>query len=175
MYKKSYQTSKAKEVVQQMRIDRQTAAEYILNFAEYQKQYNKAKKDKLTMSKEYYQTGKDKHPVETAVIRSMKYDTNSPMFAWLQAVKITLQTYGERKRIFIEVRQRAEEQRKRFGKRQHNSWVLYVQKHYAEEIEARFIGCDGWLGERTIQSWWQQILDRTVEVHLRIANNAEKK
>jgi hypothetical protein len=105
-------------------------------------------------------------PVEDAAIKSVDYDYRQAEYLWLKAVEIALRTFGERKRIFIACRQEAE--RHNVGGRGRHGWVVYSQRRYCEEIEKRFINASGWMSDKTIRLWWRQILDRIVEIRLRL-------
>lgn len=157
-----------------MQDDRKIAARFILNFEAEQKQYDKAKRDYLERQKRIVEKvgGKGNmpgNPTQAAAIRSAQYDLDNPDYLWLQAVSIALKTFGERKRIFISVRQEAAQKGDYNGGRPgRRAWVVYTQRRYAEEIQKRFINAHGWLGERTVKAWWSQILDCIVEIHLRL-------
>ena len=111
-------------------------------------------------------------PVETLAIRSAQYDMEATRYLWLKAVEIALRTFGERKRIFIDVRREAETRGNyREGLPGRRAWVVYTQRRYNEEIQNRFINANGWMAERTVKAWWSQILDCIVEIHLRLKIN----
>lgn len=165
--------NKEQDITDAMAADRKKAEDYILNYAVLKKEYELRKAEWLERSRPPVDTntggGKGNlpgHPVEDAAIKSAEYDAEHPEYLWLKAVGISLRTYGERKRIFITCRQEAE--RHNIGGRGRHGWVVYTQRRYCEEIENRFINTTGWLGERTIKAWWRQILDRIVEIWLRL-------
>lgn len=165
--------SNEQDIVDGMREDRKVAEGYILQYAALQKRYEREKAAWMEQSRPPADTntggGKGNlpgHPVESAAIKSAEYDAEHPEYLWLRAVGIALRTFGERKRIFIACRQEAEQQG-RFWRGQ-KMWVLYTQRRYGEEISKRYINGNGWVSDRTIKAWWRQILDRIVEIHLRL-------
>ena len=99
-------------------------------------------------------------------IYQTQVDKNIKDDEWLQAIDLTLRTYGERKRIFIMVRQEAEG--KKTNGRGRHAWTAYVQRRYAEEINKRFINARCLFAERTLKEWWRQIINRIIEMHLRL-------
>ena len=168
-----------RDVVKSMDEDRKIAEGYVLEYEAMRKEYDTKKMEWLFNTQaakpidENIGGGKSNlpgKPVEEAALKSAQYDMNHPEYLWLQAVSIALKTFGERKRIFIRVRREAEH-KNNGGCVGRPGWVVYTQRRYYEEIQDRFLNGGGWLAERTIKSWWKEILDVVVEVHLRIKNN----
>lgn len=161
------------DIVKSMNEDRKLAEDFILNYENHKKDYERKKRDWLEQSRPPVDTniggGKGNlpgHPVEDMAIKSADYDAERPRYLWLRAVGIALRTFGERKRIFIACRQEAEHHN--IGGRGRHGWVVYTQRRYAEEIENRFINANGWMSDKTVRLWWQQILECIVEIHLRL-------
>ena len=158
-----------------MQGDRKLAERYILNYEVEQAKYAEAKNDYFASQ----QRGGEKvgsrgnmpgNPTQSTAIRSAQYDLDNPAYLWLQAVGIALKTFGERKRIFIAVRQEAAQNgHYNEGKPGRRAWVVYTQRRYSEEIGKRFLGNAGWMSERTMRAWWSQIVERVVEIYLRIS------
>ena len=158
-----------------MQDDRKIAERFILNFEAEQKKYEVAKRDYFESQRHNVEKvgGKGNmpgNPTQAAAIRSAQYDEDNPSYLWLKAVEIALRTFGERKRIFISVRQEAAQRgdynENRPGRR---AWIVYTQRRYSEEISKRFLNDNGWMSDRTMRTWWAQVIDRIVEVHLRIS------
>ena len=158
-----------------MQDDRKIAERFILNFEAEQKKYDMAKRDFFESQKRNVEKvgGKGNmpgNPTQAAAIKSAQYDEDNPSYLWLKAVEIALRTFGERKRIFISVRQEATKNgyynEGRPGRR---AWIVYTQRRYSEEISKRFLNDNGWMSDRTMRTWWAQVIDRIVEVHLRIS------
>ena len=95
-------------------------------------------------------------------MKSLQFDSTYPGFRWLKAVEIVQRGLGERKNIFIKVRREADRLH-HIGKGR-KGWVVYVQRRYGEEMENRFIIPEVWTAEKTLKTWWQEIIDRTVFV-----------
>lgn len=158
-----------------MQDDRKIAERFILNFEAEQKRYEVAKRDYFESQKRNIELvgGKGNmpgNPTQATAIRSAQYDIDNPSYLWLQAVAVALKTFGERRRIFISVRQEAAQNgHYNEGKPGRRAWIAYAQRRYSEEIGKRFLGGTGWMSERTMRAWWSQIIDRVVEIHLRIS------
>ncbi len=159
-----------------MQDDRKIAERFILNFEAEQKKYDMAKRDYFESQKRNVEKAGGKgnmpgNPTQAQAIKSAQYDEDNPSYLWLKAVEIALRTFGERKRIFISVRQEAAQRGcYNVGRPGRRGWVVYTQRRYSEEICKRFLNAHGWLGERTVKAWWSQILDCVVEMHLRLQN-----
>ena len=161
------------EIVKGMEQDRKTAEKFVLNYDNERKTYDDRKQEWLNANnapaggKVGGKTNLPGSPTENAAIKVAQYDMEHPEYLWLRAVEIALKTFGERKRIFITVRREADRKAQSYhGKK---SWVVFAQRRYSEEIAKRYIFDDGgWVSERTIIKWWQQVLERVVEIYLRI-------
>jgi hypothetical protein len=162
------------EIIDSMKNDRMIAEEYLLAYEDKKQEYEDRRAEYLNRNIPFDNNmggGKGNlpgHPVEIAAIRAVQYNMNHDEYLWLKAADITLKTYGERKRIFISCRQEADRHARRWRGRK--SWIIYTQRRYNEEIEKRFINARGWVSERTIHTWWAQIVDRVVQIHLRLQN-----
>lgn len=105
-------------------------------------------------------------PTEAIAVANAQYDSENPIYWWLEAVRIVMRTCSNRKQIFILVRREAEKEAP--VKKGKKNWIIYTQRRYSEEIQKRYINDMGWLSERTIKAWLRQLIDRVVEVHLRL-------
>lgn len=106
------------------------------------------------------------HPAEAAAIRSVDYDCND-MYRWLKAVEIVERGLGERRRMLIEARRTVE----RSGGKSYRGrpvWVTATTMRYQSMIADRFIGGARQYNERTIREWWYEIVNRVVDIHLRL-------
>lgn len=157
-------------IYEDMKKDRRKAENFILNFESEKKQYEATKTEYLANQKKENEGAGRKSlpssPTEAEAVISAQYDADSENYSWLKAVELALKTFGERKYIFLEVRREAEKHC--HGGRGRKGWVIYTQQHYSDKIQQRFINDTGWLGERTVKSWWQQIISCVVEFHLRL-------
>ena len=107
------------------------------------------------------------HPAEAAAIRSVVYDSND-MYRWLKAVEIVERGLGERRRMLIEARRIVE----RSGGKSYRgrpAWVTATTMRYQSMIADRFIGGARQYNERTIREWWYEIVNRVVDIHLRLS------
>ena len=161
------------DIVRGMENDRKIAEGYILNYDNERKAYEVRKQEWLSANnalagdKVGGKTNLPGSPTENTAIKFAQYDIEHPEYFWLRAVEIALKTFGERKRIFITVRREAERNAQRYhGKK---AWVVYTQRRYSEEIAKRYINDGGnWVSDRTIRKWWALVLDRVVEIRLRL-------
>lgn len=154
------------DVIKEMREDRKKAEHCILFYEKEKKQYE-AEKEQFLADQKNESVGRKSmpaSPTEAIAVISAQYDAEHEAYPWLKAVELALKTFGERKHIFVDVRREAE--RHCTGGRK--KWVLYTQRRYSEEIQKRFLNDIGWLGERTVRSWWYQIVNSIVEFHLRL-------
>lgn len=161
------------DIVRGMENDRKIAEGYILNYDNERKAYEVRKQEWLRANnapagdKVGSKSNLPGSPTENAAIKVAQYDMEHPEYLWLRAVEIALKTFGERKRIFITVRREADREAQSYhGKK---SWVVYTQRRYSEEIAKRYINDGGnWVSDRTIRKWWALVLDRVVEIRLRL-------
>ena len=106
------------------------------------------------------------HPAEAAAIQAVMYDSND-MYRWLRAVEIVERGLGERRRMLIEARRTVE----RSGGKSYRGrpvWVTATTMRYQSMIADRFIGGEQQYHERTIKAWWYEIVNRVVDIHLRL-------
>lgn len=106
------------------------------------------------------------NPVEAAAILSADYDDNDT-YRWLKAVEIVERGLGERRRMLIEARRTVE----RSGGKSYRGrpvWVTATTMRYQSMIADRFIGGARQYNERTIREWWYEIVNRVVDIHLRL-------
>ncbi len=160
----------AMDITESIASDKKLAEYYLLNYEVELQRYRDAKEEYMTYKPEQDDNvggGKSNmtgNPTEQAVLRGMQFDSTYEGYKWLKAVEIVQRGLGERKNIFIRVRREAERQNIHTIGRGRKGWVLFVQRRYAEEIERRFIQAEVYIGERTIQSWWYDLTNRTVFV-----------
>lgn len=164
------------EIYAEMTDDRKTAEGYIINYQQRRKDYDAKKADYLQSKKVRFEKvgGKGNmvvSVVENEALKAAAYDMESPEYLWLRAVEIAFKTLGERKRLFIKARCEAEKKASFDKGRGRRAWVLYTQRIYSELIEERFLNATGWLCERSVRYWWKSILDRVVEIYLRLKIN----
>lgn len=86
---------------------------------------------------------------------------------WLRTVLDVEKIVGPQKKIFIEVRRRAEESKSdgiaAVGR---PGWVSYTQATYADKVY-RMYGYEQVPSERTMITWWNQIVELAVRVAIK--------
>ena len=107
------------------------------------------------------------HPAEAAAILSADYDDNDT-YRWLKAVEIVERGLGERKRMLIEARRTVERSSGR-SYRGRPAWITATTMRYQSMIADRFIGGEKQFQERTVKEWWHEIVNRVVDIHLRLS------
>ena len=169
------ETSENEQVIwDALKRDRSDAEMYLIRYPTLIRDYehNKRVLDGLTVRPADENVGGGRsnipgHPTEAAAIRSVDYDC-SDMYRWLKAVEIVEKGLGERKRMLIEARRTAE---RSSGKeyRGRPVWVTATTMRYQEMIADRFIGGARQYNERTIREWWYEVVNRVVDIHLRLS------
>lgn len=108
------------------------------------------------------------NPTEVKALKAVTYDEKQEAYTWLKAVEIVQRSLGERKNIFIEIRRNAETQAMGAKGQGRPGWVTYCQMKYQAAMEERFLEGGRPLGDRTIREWWNQIVSKVNDVHMRI-------
>lgn len=148
--------------------DKKAAEYYLLNYEKELRLYESAKCEYIEYKKEEKSAGsrgnKISNPVEREVFKKIEFDRSYVGYRWLKAVEIVQRGLGERKNIFIRVRREAEKNNTYTRAKGRKGWVVYVQRRYSEEIESRFIIPEVWVSEKTIRSWWNEIINYAVFV-----------
>lgn len=163
-----------KEIMERMKEDRRTAEEYILQYSRLLKEYQEQKAEFLNRkpgANAARGTKNGTSQVEVAALRSAEYDRKHLEYTWLKAVEIVLRSVSEHKRLLVKVRREAEKKNQHPGRHipGRKGWVVYVQRRYSEELNKIKPNAVNWFGESTIRAWWNSIVDKAVEVHLRVA------
>ncbi len=108
------------------------------------------------------------NPTEVKALQMVTYDEKQEAYAWLKAVEIVQKSLGERKNIFIEIRRNAEEKGMESRGQGRPGWVVYCQMHYQAAMEERFLEGARYVSEKTIKTWWGQLVSKVADVHARI-------
>lgn len=85
---------------------------------------------------------------------------------WLKAVEMVTERASSEKAIFLRLRREA--WRKHFYYRGKETWVPYVQQRYMNSLAAAGTRAEIWIGERTLRTWWHDLVSDVVDVHIRI-------
>ena len=143
------------------------AKHYILNFDSEMQTYLDKKREYMSKRADAnvgIRGGLSK-PTEAQALKSIKFDKRYPAFKWLKTVEILHRDLGERKKIFLNIRiEAAKCHQTGRGRR---GWVGYAQRRYTEALSARFFD-DTVYAEKTIKEIWRGIVDKAVDIFLRI-------
>lgn len=158
-------------VLADMKRDREIARDYLLAYDTRLAEYNRRKEEELSVHPRAENTlggGNNGvgNPTESQAIKSTLYDEKHDEYYWLKAVEILQRSLGERKNIFIKVRREAEE--KKVSGVGRPAWVIYTQMHYMKELENRFLNSDISISEMRVKTLWKELVDKTVEIYLRL-------
>ncbi len=86
---------------------------------------------------------------------------------WLQSVEDVESIFSEKKRVFLQARREAAYMVKTVRGRP--AWVIYVQRHYADRMSARYNTTPDkfWVNETTLKEWWREMVDVMARVALK--------
>ena len=152
--------------------DKKKAEYYLLNYEKEYLLYKDKKQEYLTYKEEVDENvggGKSNitgNPTERVAMKSIEFDNSYEPYKWLKAVEIVQRSLGERKNIFIKVRREAD--KVAHISKGRKGWIVFVQRRYAEEMEKRFIQPVAYMSERTLQSWWYDIINQVIFVQNKI-------
>lgn len=153
----------AKKMAERIQQDHQKAEHYLLWYHKEYKAYQEARKIFVTRGR-YGCAGRD--PTGDAAERGIFFDMKSEAFSWLRAVDLMEQELPNQKYLFLTLRREAELQKSNGFSRGRHGWMLRVQRKLAEVI-----GKDHpnyWPGERTLRSWWKDMVIRTADIQTRL-------
>lgn len=105
-------------------------------------------------------------PTEQAAVASISYDERHDEYYWLKAVEVVQRVIGERKSIFLACRREAD--RRNSHVRGQRPWVAMTQMLFVQAIERRFFDSGSWISEKTIRRYWQELIAKVVDIHLRL-------
>lgn len=151
--------------------DKQIAAVYLLDYAALLKDYRETKAEFLMRSRTGGERvgGKSNLPgstTERAAINSATYDERQDGYYWLKAVRVVECGLSDRKKLFLEARRQVEARNK--NARGHKAWVCATQFKFIDKIKGCDIDSGAWVSERTVQTYWADIVGRVVEIHTRL-------
>ena len=84
----------------------------------------------------------------------------------LAVMEILQRTLSPQRVLFLKVRRQAELNRGVTTGRP--AWIAYTQTHYMCELEKTFIQGEAHISERRIKTMWADMVNKTVEIYLRI-------
>jgi len=173
-------------IIREIDADRRTAERYLLHYPELLKEYEEVRRvavngeplvdagqTPILEKVREENTGGGRcnlpgNPTEEKALKAVSYDEKQEAYTWLKAVEIVQRSLGERKNIFIEIRRKAEAQAMEARGQGRPAWVVYCQMHYQEAIAERFLDGCRYVSEKTIRTWWGQLVDRVADVHARL-------
>lgn len=154
-------------IVKALEADRLRAEDYLLHYDDKRKEYTAHKKMALEVLQSHSSGGHGSlpgKPTENAAIRSADYDNESDEYKWLFAVAVVQNMISERKKIFLDVRRRAESQANKINGKV--SWIPWVYTEYGNIVAERYKNASN-RSERTMQSWWRELIERVRLIYLK--------
>lgn len=107
-------------------------------------------------------------PTERVVVRGEEFDRKSEARRWLQAVEVVERGLSGSKRLFLAARREAETRRGTGFRQGRPGWVTVTQQIYARAMEREYLDPCAWLAERTMKSWWYELVMRVASVELQV-------
>ena len=161
--------SEAKKLLRDMADDRRTAEHFLLNADVERIKYNDARHAYISKNGAFNEL-ESAAPTERLAMRGIDFDVSYAYSPWIHAVSILERTLEERKRIFLEARRKAERKHCNGFHRGRPGWVILAKRYYLDEMELKYLRPAAWIGDRTLQKWWQDMISMTAE----IANKIKK-
>lgn len=154
-------------ILAEIKNDNEEAAQWLLYYPIRRRQYYQDRLEVLgaTRSSEIrVKTGPGNQTLQKALKLSALDDVES----WLETIELVESVLGEKKLVFLRVRREASYLQERFV-RGRPAWVVYTQHHYANEMAKKYQTQPEkfWLSERTLKTWWQEIVDLAVRIALK--------
>lgn len=148
------------------RDDRRQAAWFLLNYAVELASYRNRKAEFLARPADENagRRGKISRPTEAAALASIAYDVKNPVYYWLCAVEQIEKELPAIKREFLSLRREAQRRGSRSAGRGRRAWIAFMQGRLGR-----------WLSEAAIKRRWYEIVDLTIDRHLRLRLRAAEK
>jgi hypothetical protein len=162
-------------ILEEIKLDNREAAEWLLYYPFRRRQFYKDKQDAIcaavTLPEVLARTG----PGNPTAIRALRLSSLVKYEQWLEVIELVEDLLDEKKQVFLKFRREAAYITKCVkGK---PAWVIYVQRHYADEMAKRNNQEPEqyWLSEPTMKAWWAQIIELTARVALKKINIQKSK
>lgn len=154
-------------ILAEIKNDNEEAAQWLLYYPGRRRQYYQNRLEVLgsTHSSEIrVKTG----PGNQTMQKALKLSALNDAECWLETIELVESILGEKKLVFLRVRREAAYIQDRF-ERGRPAWVVYTQHQYADEMAKRYQSQPEkfWISERTLKTWWQEIVDLTVRIALK--------
>ncbi len=153
----------AKKIAARIREDHQKAEHYLLWYHKEYKAYMAARRNFVARGR-HGCAGKD--PTGDTAERGIFFDTRYEPFLWLRAVELMEQELTDEKFLFLTLRREAELQKSTGFSRGRHGWVIRVQHKLADAMSKD--RPNYWPGERTLRSWWKEMIMRTADIQARL-------
>jgi len=162
-------------ILEEIKEDNREAAEWLLYYPFRRQQFYKNKKDAICASATLQQVITRTGPGNPTAIQAMRLTNLDEDEKWLEVVEILESLLSEKKLIFLKYRREAAYITKRVRGRA--AWVLYVQRHYADEMALQYRTQPEkfWLSERTIRDWWGQMVELAARIATKRGNFKKSK
>lgn len=147
-------------------IENKTASEWLLYYHQRRQAYFQAKANFTELSATAYTgmphgSGVGNPTLKKSIdLGKLRHDE-----LWIITIEDVERILSPKKRVFLEVRRRAEEI-KYDGDNGRPDWVGYTQCAYADKI-MRLYGYEHVPSERTMRAWWNSIVDIAVRIAIR--------
>lgn len=154
-------------ILQEIKEDNREAAEWLLYYPFRKRQFYKDKQDAICASSVVPEVLTRTGPGNPTAFRALRLSNMVKCEQWLEVVEVVEGLLDEKKLVFLKCRREAAYITK--SVRGRAAWVLYVQRHYADEMARLYKSQpeNYWLGERTMREWWVQIVELTARVAIK--------
>ncbi len=154
-------------ILAEIKSDNEEASSWLLYYPVRRRQYYQDRLELLgsTPSSEIrVKTG----PGNQTMQKALRMSALDHVEDWLKIIELVENVLGEKKLVFLKVRREASYIQDRFV-RGRPAWVVYTQHHYANEMAKKYQSQPEkfWLSERTLKSWWQEIVELTARLALK--------
>lgn len=152
--------------------DRQLAERVLLKIDDEKMKYLEERERYISDGGKYNEL-ESGNPTERAAMRGADFDASYPLLPWIQAVGIVERTMSDRKKLFIDARRLAEKKHCNGFRRGRPGWVIITQRYYISVVEKKYLMQNEWISERTLKTWWKDIIALTATVANKIKNKMQ--
>lgn len=162
-------------ILAEIQADNREAAEWLLYYPFRRRQFYKDKRDIMCSSVSMPEIVIRIGPGNPTAFHALRLSSLEQCEIWLETIELVEELLSEEKQVFLKYRREAAYITRRVKGRP--AWILYVQRHYADEM-AKQHGKnpeDYWLGEKTMREWWVEITVLTARVLAKVKEKKFKK
>lgn len=162
-------------ILEEIKEDNKEAAEWLLYYPFRRRQFYKDKQDEICASSALPEVVTRTGPGNPTAVHALRLSNLVKCEQWLEVVEVVESVVGEKKLVFLKYRREAAYITQRVKGRP--AWVLYVQRHYADEMAKRYASNPEafWLSEKTMKHWWEQLVDITARIAIKKNNSKNLK